>query len=169
MIEKSNIWGLPGYSSLRLHYTSYKVLAGVRNAITCELQTCRYVLNLRARGPRLPQARPSALVLSCRVDRSSEFQSSPQDEVRVSQELSAKEDDVCFAFLQVVVCLFAVENESDGANLDLREGPLDTIGEVNLRTAECSYFALSPPNEQWGEPGTQERLGSLVWDNFHRS
>ena len=81
---------------------------------------------------RLQQARPSALVLIRSADRDSKFQSSPQDKVWVPQKLSGKEDDVCLAFLQVVIGLFAVEDQSDGADLDLRNGLLDTIGEVNL-------------------------------------
>ena len=92
----------------------------------------RSIVNLRARGSRLPQTRPSALVLRCRVDRSSKFQSSPQHEVGVPQKLSGKEDDVCLAFLQVVVGLFGIEDESDGADLDLRNGFFDTICEVDL-------------------------------------
>ena len=51
----------------------------------------------------------------------------------VPQKLSGKEDDICLAFLQVFVGLFAVEDESDGADLDPRNGLLDTIGKVNLR------------------------------------
>jgi len=86
----------------------------------------------RARVSRLPQTRPSALILHCRVDWSSKLQSSPQDEVRVPQKLSTKEDDVRLAFLQVAVGLFSVEDQSDGADLDLRNGLLDTIGELNL-------------------------------------
>ena len=52
--------------------------------------------------------------------------------MRVPQKLSANVDDVCLAFLQVVVGLLAVEDQSDGADLDLRNGLLDTFGEVNL-------------------------------------
>jgi hypothetical protein len=93
----------------------------------------RFIVKLqRALESRLPQTRPSTLILHRRVHWSSKFQSSPQDEVRVPQKLSGKEDDVCLAFLQVVVGLLAVEDESDGADLDLRNGLLDTIGEVNL-------------------------------------
>ena len=72
------------------------------------------------------------MILRCRVDWNSKFQSRPQDEVRIPQKLSGKIDDVCLAFLQVVIGLFAVEDQSDGADLDLRNGLLDTIGEVNL-------------------------------------
>ena len=81
---------------------------------------------------RFPQTRPSPLVLSCGADWSSEFQCSPQDEMGVPQELSTKEDDICFALLQVVVCLFAVEDEADSANVEFWNGLSDTICEMDL-------------------------------------
>jgi hypothetical protein len=87
---------------------------------------------LRVLRPEAPQARPSALVLRRRIDRSSKFQSRPQHEVRVPDELSPKKYDVRLAFLQVAVGLFTVEDESDGADVDLRNYLLNTIGEEDL-------------------------------------
>ena len=81
---------------------------------------------------RLQQARPSALVLIRSADRDSKFQSSPQDKVWIPQKLSGKEDDVCLAFLQVIVSLFAFNDEPDGADLEVRNGLLDCSGEMNL-------------------------------------
>ena len=52
--------------------------------------------------------------------------------MRVPHELSSEEDDVRLAILQVIICLFTVDDEPDGANVYLRNGLLDTIGEVNL-------------------------------------
>jgi hypothetical protein len=52
--------------------------------------------------------------------------------VRIPQELSGKEDDVRLAFLQVTVSLFAVDDESDGADREVGEGLLDSNGERNL-------------------------------------
>lgn len=96
------------------------------------LPACSKVTLQRARVSRLPQTRPSALILHCRVDWSSKLQSSPQDEVGVPQKLSAKEDDIRLAFFQVAVGLLSVKDQSDGADLDLRNSLFDTIGEVNL-------------------------------------
>ena len=62
--------------------------------------------------------RPSALILTCRVDCNSKFQSNQQDEVRIPHELSTKEDGTNFAFLQVTIGLFAVRHESDGPNIE---------------------------------------------------
>jgi hypothetical protein len=52
--------------------------------------------------------------------------------VRVPPKFSGKEDDICFAFFQVAIGLFAVENESDSADVDLRNSLLGTLGEENL-------------------------------------
>ena len=81
---------------------------------------------------RLQQARPSTLVLIRSADRDSKFQSSPQDKVWIPQKLSGKEDDVCLAFLQVTVGLFAIDDESDGADLEVGKGLLNSSGEMDL-------------------------------------
>jgi len=80
----------------------------------------------------VPQTRPSAVVLRCRVDRSSELQSSPQNEVRVSHELPPEEDHICLALLQVVVRLFPVKDQPDRADLDFWMRLLDTVRQGNL-------------------------------------
>ena len=101
--------------------------------IIYKLQISWYVLHhLKPWTLRLPQPRPSALVLTRRVDRGSELQSSPQNEMRIPQELSAKKYDVCHALLQITICLFAVEDKSDGADLDVRKRLLDSGGKGNL-------------------------------------
>jgi hypothetical protein len=105
------------------------------------------VLNPRSRRLRFPQARPSELVLSCRIYCSSEFQSSPQDEVRIPQELSSKENYIRLAFLQVIVGLFAVEDESDGADLEVRKGLLDSSRKGNLHRG-CIYFRSPSLSEE---------------------
>ena len=81
---------------------------------------------------RLQQARPSALVLIRSADHDPKFQSSPQDKVWVPQKLSGKEDDVCLAFLQVTVSLFAIDDKSDGADLEVGKGLLNSSGEMDL-------------------------------------
>jgi len=50
------------------------------------------------------------LVLVCGIHRGSKFHGSPQNEVRISQELPTNENDVRFAFFQVTISLFAVED-----------------------------------------------------------
>ena len=93
---------------------------------------CVLNLDLGFFGLRLPQTRPSGLVLIRRVDHGSKFQSGPQDKVWVPQKLSSNEDDVCLAFLQVIVSLFAFNDEPDGADLEVRNGLLDSSSEVDL-------------------------------------
>ena len=50
----------------------------------------------------------------------------------IPQELSTNEDDVCLAFLQVTISLFAVEDKSDSANREVGKGLLNSSGEGNL-------------------------------------
>ena len=72
------------------------------------------------------------MVLYRRVDWSPKLQGGPQDKVRVPDELSAKEENVCFAFPQVIIGLLAVNDEPDGGDFDFWNGLLGAIGKGNL-------------------------------------
>ena len=88
---------------------------------------------------------PRALVLYHRPHSNTEFIGSPQDKVRVAQELAREQDGVRLALRQDVVRLLRRRDHSHGAHDNVRVRLLDRLRERDLRERceNASFIMLS--------------------------
>ena len=75
---------------------------------------------------------PRELVLYCRLHSDAQFISSPQNKVRIAQELASEQDEVRLAFSHDVIRLLRRRDHSHGAHDDVRMRLLDRLRKRNL-------------------------------------